>query len=207
MGMCSVPAYGITRTRRKVERRSAHLHWGVLSVLKSFSMAATRSRASLTVLVTSRTRSPRLRCGLQLTAPDPRWSRNGLSSWSRKWACRAPCCSGIPGFGRCRRLPDDVSERIRGCHAGGLQELHMNGWHSSYLSLRSATMSEYEPTSPRESPSSEPESVKTSGPMVVGGLEGAGSASPLPPASSSRWPVSAAMAGQGPPRSGDRCQT
>ena len=58
-------------------------------------------------------------------------------------------------------------------------------------------MSDYEPTSPRETLPSDPESAKTSGPTVVEGLEGAASASPLPPASSSGWPVSATMAEQG----------
>jgi hypothetical protein len=57
-------------------------------------------------------------------------------------------------------------------------------------------MSDYEPTSPRETPSSGPESGKTSGPTVVEGLEGAASASPLPPASSSGWPISASMSEQ-----------
>jgi hypothetical protein len=64
-------------------------------------------------------------------------------------------------------------------------------------------MSDYEPTSPRESPSSDPESAKTSGATVVDGSEGAGSSSPLPPISSSDWlsssdwSASAAMAGHG----------
>ena len=57
-------------------------------------------------------------------------------------------------------------------------------------------MSDYEPTSPR-GPPSDPESAKPSGPTVVEGLEGAASASPLPPASSSGWPVSATMSEQG----------
>jgi hypothetical protein len=58
-------------------------------------------------------------------------------------------------------------------------------------------MSDYEPTGPRETLPSDPESGKTSGQTVVGGLEGAASASPLPPASASGWPVSAAMSEQG----------
>ncbi len=56
-------------------------------------------------------------------------------------------------------------------------------------------MSDYEPTGPRETLSSHTESAKTSRPRptVVGGLEIAPSASPLP--SSSGWPLSATMAG------------
>ena len=57
-------------------------------------------------------------------------------------------------------------------------------------------MSDYEPTSPLETLCSDPESAKTSRPTVVRGLEGAASASPLPPASSSGWPLSATMAGR-----------
>jgi hypothetical protein len=58
-------------------------------------------------------------------------------------------------------------------------------------------MSDYEPTSTRETLPSDPEPGKTSAPTVVGGLEGAASASPLPPASSSGWPISVSMAEQG----------
>jgi hypothetical protein len=57
-------------------------------------------------------------------------------------------------------------------------------------------MSDYEPTSPRQTVSSDPEPAKTSRPAVVGGLESAAVASPLPPASSSAWPVSATLAGR-----------
>ncbi len=55
-------------------------------------------------------------------------------------------------------------------------------------------MSEYVATSPRETLTPDPESAKTSGPTVD--LEGATSAPPLPPASSSGWPVSATMIGR-----------
>jgi hypothetical protein len=105
---------------------------------------------------------------------------------------------GEPGH-QCRSVPvslDGLSEGIRSVHAGGLQGVHMNGWHSGYPSLRSAVMSDYEPTSPLETLCSDPESAKTSRPTVVRGLEGAASASPLPPASSSGWPLSATMAGR-----------
>ena len=54
-------------------------------------------------------------------------------------------------------------------------------------------MSDYEATSPREIPPSDPESGQTSGPMIVGGVQSVTGASPLP-RSSSRWPVSATMA-------------
>jgi hypothetical protein len=68
----------------------------------------------------------------------------------------------------------------------------MNGWHSGCLSLRSIVMSDYEPASPRDL-----ESCETSGSMPVEDVEGAAFASPLPPAASSRWPISAIMAEQG----------
>ena len=74
----------------------------------------------------------------------------------------------------------------------------MNGRHSGYLSMRSAVMSDYEPTSRQETPSSDPESGKTSGTTAIGGLEGAASASPLPPRSSPNWPISASMSEQAP---------
>lgn len=54
-------------------------------------------------------------------------------------------------------------------------------------------MSDYEPTSPVPS---DPESGKTPEPTAIEALEGAISASPLPSASSSNWPISATMAGQ-----------
>jgi len=57
-------------------------------------------------------------------------------------------------------------------------------------------MSDYERTSPRETLPSDPEPAKTSGPTAVENLEGAASASPLPPVSSSGWPLSATMAGR-----------
>ena len=59
-------------------------------------------------------------------------------------------------------------------------------------------MSDYEPTSRQETPSSDPESGKTSGTTAIGGLEGAASASPLPPRSSPNWPISASMSEQAP---------
>ena len=59
--------------------------------------------------------------------------------------------------------------------------------------LKSAVMSDFEATGPREIPLYDPESGKTSGPTVVGGVESVAGASPLPPSSSGR-PVSATMA-------------
>ena len=58
-------------------------------------------------------------------------------------------------------------------------------------------MSDYEPSSPQETLPTEPESRKTSEPTSIEGLEGATSASPLPSASSSDWPISVPMAEQG----------
>jgi hypothetical protein len=58
-------------------------------------------------------------------------------------------------------------------------------------------MSDYEPTSPREALPTDPDSGNTSGSTVVEGLVGAASASPLPRASSSDWPISATMAEPG----------
>jgi hypothetical protein len=58
-------------------------------------------------------------------------------------------------------------------------------------------MSDYEPTSPREALPTDPDSRNTSGSTVVEGLEGAASASLLPRASSSGWPISATMAEPG----------
>jgi hypothetical protein len=55
---------------------------------------------------------------------------------------------------------DDLSERTRSCDAACLYGFHMNRWHSGYLSLRSAVMSDYEQISPRESVPSDPESGK-----------------------------------------------
>jgi hypothetical protein len=57
-------------------------------------------------------------------------------------------------------------------------------------------MSDYELTRPRETPPSDIESGKTSAPTVVEGLGGEPSASPLPPASSSDWPITATMSEQ-----------
>ena len=57
-------------------------------------------------------------------------------------------------------------------------------------------MSDYEPTSRRETVTSDPESAKTSAPTVVGGLDRAASGPPLPPASSTGWPVSATVVGR-----------
>jgi hypothetical protein len=57
-------------------------------------------------------------------------------------------------------------------------------------------MSDYEATSPRENLPSDLESDKTSEPTVVEGVEGAASASPLPPVPSSRWPISTTMSEQ-----------
>ncbi len=58
-------------------------------------------------------------------------------------------------------------------------------------------MSDHEPTSPRETLPSDPEWDKPSEPTAIAGLGGATSASPLPSASSSHWPVSATMFEQG----------
>jgi hypothetical protein len=58
-------------------------------------------------------------------------------------------------------------------------------------------MSDYEPTSHRETLPSDPGSAKTSGPTAVEDLEGATSTSPLSPASSSGWLVSATMSERG----------
>ena|ERR1700733_2124628 len=58
-------------------------------------------------------------------------------------------------------------------------------------------MSDYEPTSHRDTLLSDPGSAKTSGPTAVEDLEGAASASPRPSASSSGWPVSATISEQG----------
>jgi hypothetical protein len=88
-------------------------------------------------------------------------------------------------------------DTFRGRHAGGLQGLHMNGWHSDYLSLRECLMRDYEPTSHQKALPSDPESAKTSDPPAVDDLRGAASASPLPPASSPGWPVSARMSERG----------
>jgi hypothetical protein len=57
-------------------------------------------------------------------------------------------------------------------------------------------MSDYEPTGPRETLPPDHGS-RTTGPTVIEGLEGAASASPLPPASSSGWPISVIVAEQG----------
>ena len=57
-------------------------------------------------------------------------------------------------------------------------------------------MRDYEPTSHQENLPSDPDSAKTSGPPAVEDLQGAASASPLPPASSLGWPVSARMSEQ-----------
>jgi hypothetical protein len=54
-------------------------------------------------------------------------------------------------------------------------------------------MSEYEPTSPWETYSADPESDSTSRPKVVGAMGGAAPPPPLPPASPSDWPISATM--------------
>ena len=94
-------------------------------------------------------------------------------------------------------LPRRPVREIRRSHAGGLQGVHMNRWHSGYFSLRSAVMSDHEPTSPRETLPSDPEWDKPSEPTAIAGLGGATSASPLPSASSSHWPVSATMFEQG----------
>ncbi len=58
-------------------------------------------------------------------------------------------------------------------------------------------MSDDEPTSPRETPPSDPELANTSGPTAPEGLDGTASASLVPPASAAGWPISATMAGQG----------
>ena len=57
-------------------------------------------------------------------------------------------------------------------------------------------MSDYVPNSPWETPSSDPESGKTSRPTLIEGLEGAASGPPLPPTSSPSWPISASMSEQ-----------
>ncbi len=57
-------------------------------------------------------------------------------------------------------------------------------------------MSDCEPSSPPGIVPSEPGSGKTSGLTVMKGLEGAVSASPVPPASSPSWPISVTMAEQ-----------
>lgn len=69
--------------------------------------------------------------------------------------------------GRCLCSLDDLSERIRSSHAGGLQGLHMNGWHSGFKSLRSTVMCDYEPTRPREALPTDPDSGNTSGSVGV----------------------------------------
>jgi hypothetical protein len=57
-------------------------------------------------------------------------------------------------------------------------------------------MSDYEPTSPRETLSSDRESGKPSEPTALEGLQGGTAPSALPSLPSSNWPISATMAGQ-----------
>ena len=48
------------------------------------------------------------------------------------WTHAVPLFRGTSSDQSLPATRDDLSKRIRGRHAGGLQKLHMNGWHSLY---------------------------------------------------------------------------